>query len=147
MLEFAKIHLFRKQKEFGDFFWDYVVNIEKMKDYYKEHNNDVRLNEILSKSERTETDEYLLKNILQNDYALQSFIVWKQKSIERLNKKKKLVFDFLDSVDNPYQFIFTPIWFNSFKRYEKDFYPYQRGGVNKITIFVAGEYAKHKLNA
>lgn len=147
MLDFSKIHLDKTEIEFGNLFWDYVVNLQKMKDFYNEYNNDVKLNQILSKNQRSETDEYLLKNILQNDYALQSFIVWKTKSNEILNKKKKIVFDFLDSVDNPYKFIFTPIWFNSFKRYDKDYFPYQKGGVNEITIFVAVEYAKHKLNA
>lgn len=147
MIEFAKIHLDKTQTQFGDLFWDYVVNIEKMKDYYKEYNNDVKLNKILSKKQISETDEYLLKNILQNDYRFGNHKYWKNKSKQRVEVKRKTVIDFLDRLDNPYQFIFTPIWFNSFKRYDKDYYPYQSNGVNEITIFVAGEYAKHKINA
>ena len=147
MFEFAKIHLDKTEKEFSSLFWDYVVNIEKMKDYYNQTNQLNVVIEISKKGHLEEQDVYILKNIMQNDFQYGHLSWYINKRNEELKQFRNKIFLFLDLTKNPYQFIFTPIWFNSYKRYDKGFYPYQSGGVNEITIFVAGEYAKHKLNA
>ena len=146
MFEFAKNHRSNTEKVLSKGFWSWVVFLNNMGSYKRCYDEKLFMDDYKSKNVRDYKDEYLYKNIVQNDYLF-GFDICYLKHLEKLNKYKAKVMNHLNSVDNPYYHIFNPIWFNKNEAYLKGYYPYKEdnSGVNSVTMFVSKEYAKQKI--
>jgi hypothetical protein len=142
-MQYFEQHNKNIQNEFGNLFWDYIVNLKYMFKYYKESKELNVVINISKKSELTETDVYILKNIMQNDFQYGHLNWYINKRKSELKQLENKIFDFLNSTNNPYKYIFTPIWFKEFHRYNGGlkYYKHQNSGVNNVTLFIAEKYA------
>lgn len=130
-------------------FWEWNVCLAKdMFGYYREVTNKELIKNIYLKKDKGYSDEYLLKNILQSQYPF-GYSHWMQQFDLDIDKYRSRVFKFLDSVDEPYFYIFTPVWFYKTEVYQKGYYAYlePNTGISEMTMFISREYAKHKIGA
>lgn len=146
MFEFAEAQRITTEKELGNGFWSWVVFINNMRSFKKCYDDSLFLEEYMYKSHKDYKDEYLYKNIVQNNYVT-GFDNCYSEHLNKLKRCKDKVISYLISVDNPYYHIFNPIWFKKDEAYKKGYYPYKEdcSGVNDVTLFVAGEYAKQNI--
>jgi len=134
-----------KKEKYGNSFWG-IYNIkEKINNLYKLYEDLEIVKNIISKRKRTESDIYLLKNILQNDFLTCSGVLFTVPIQKKINKLEKEVFNFLDNLEKPYEIIFEDFYFFNNYVYENGYYPYKSFGINKITLEIAGKYAMYKI--
>ena len=134
-----------KKEKYGNSFWG-IYNIkEKINNLYKLYEDLEIVKNIISKRKRTESDIYLLKNILQNDFLTCSGVLFTVPIQKKINKLEKEVFNFLDNLEKPYEIIFEDFYFFNTYVFENGYYPYKRFGINKTTLEVAGKYAMYKI--
>jgi hypothetical protein len=147
-MEYHKQHSDKIQNEFGYSFLDYIVNLKHMFNYFKETNELEIVRQISTNFELSERDVYLLKNIMQNDFKYGHLSWYMNKRKAELKELENKIFAFLDTTDNPYKYIFTPIWFKEYHKCEKGFNYYKKinSGVNDVTLFIAEKYALRCLN-
>ena len=98
-------------------------------------------------SKMDESSLYIIKNITQNNFALGKEHCLK-KSEEEFIKYKTKLFNWLDNTDNPYFFIFQPVWhYNTFvSKNGYDAYIEPLSGVCDETIEIAKDYAIYKIS-
>ncbi|AGO49712.1 hypothetical protein Phi13:2_gp102 [Cellulophaga phage phi13:2] len=113
--------------------------------YLKNKNRNEILRELYRKNDYNSI--YLIKNLMQNHYIMGKLHCLKVSENE-FNEYSNKLFSWLDSVENPYFFIFQPVWHYSTRVYERGYYPYKEklSGVSLSTIEIAVDYASYKLN-
>jgi hypothetical protein len=134
-----------KKEKYGNSFLKIYCLKEKINNLYKLYKDFETIDKIISKKQRTESDIYLLKNILQNDFLICSQNLYTVPIQIKINKLEKEVFDFLDKLEKPYEVIFEDFYFFNTYVYEKGYYPYKCFGVNETALEVASKYAMYKI--
>lgn len=132
-------------------FWGLVVFLEQdVPNFYKAHNEEVQVKELLKKRERghDESTEYLLKNILQNIYPCGTEFI-KNCLEDRTIKKRNKCISFLDKIEEPYKYIYSPLFFWKTKVYSNEEFAPRKSkftGITEASHFIAREYALFKIS-
>ena len=128
-------------------FWDWICFLEwDCYTFYKLYNDLITVQR--HKNSNLPESEYILKNIMQNNYVFGPDH-YTQEIKTQLDICQKRVFGFLDSVDEPYKYLFTPLWFFNTYVYKKGYYPYKHeysGVSNGIAKFIAHRYAMYVID-
>lgn len=127
-------------------FWSLVVFKQTIcENFYNAHRNEKEVLSLLEERRKAynESNEYRLKNILQNDYILSPTAI-KYKIKEKTYKAKKKCFKFLETLEDPYKFIFDSLYFWNTYNCKYDLYE-DFDGFGEISKFIANEYAMYKI--
>lgn len=126
-------------------FFSYVGSFTSMylRQYYETKKN-IEYVKSLQVNKLTYNETYNLKNILQNDYQFGI-----SKAIHALeikfNNLQKNCFEWLDKVDEPYFFIYNPLYFYNTYNNKYGLYKEEATGITKGNHEIAKDYALYKL--
>lgn len=143
----STIYMERLKEELGDRFWNVYVGLNThARNFHKSFKDKEIVGNLLCerKNGYSEQSEYILKGILQNSYLNPpSVILWELDV--KFDSYRDKFFNFLDALENPYKYIYSPMyfWFTSGKeRYMKND---TETGINDFSHFLAKEYALYKI--
>lgn len=127
-------------------FFHYVGAFANMylRQYYETKKN-IEYVKSLELNKLTYDETYKLKDIFQNDYKFGIPRAMLKLDV-KFNNLKKNCFEWLDKVDEPYFFIYNPLYFYNTYNNKYGLYQEEETGITKGNHEIAKDYALYKLN-